>query len=274
MEKKLLQLILFFFSLTSLAQEGKILISGRVLDSLGIVKNANIINLKTNQGTFSFDDGRFEMFASLGDSLRISSVQHVTKTRIITQKIIDNKALILSLKYNTYVLDEFELKRNNLIGKLTIDIKSVPKDFKAATLKRNMDFSNVDFSIKDQRIDDNIRAKSKIVNTVANSYSGLNAGGIIGGIIGGLLPGKKFKKTQSEDKKRDRLKAFHKKILSELGEDFFFNKLKIPRDKYFHFLEYCDDLRLERKYNENKILEIIKIFKEESTSYLITLKEE
>ncbi|QVY65527.1 hypothetical protein [Polaribacter sp. Q13] len=270
MEKKLFQLFLFFTTLTSLAQERQTLIAGRVLDSLGVVKRANIINLKTNQGTFSFDDGRFQIHVSLGDSLRFSTIQHVTQIITINKEIIDNKALIVRLKFNTYVLDEFELKRNNLTGKLALDVKNIPTEEKYALLKSNMDFSNVDFSIVDHRIDANDRVKSTPVNTVANSYSGINAGGL----IQGLFSSKKFEKSQLLDEKFDRKKAFRNKILSELGEDFFFEKLKIPKEKYFHFLDYCDYLDLDKIYNENKILKLIEIFQKESIPYLKILKEE
>jgi hypothetical protein len=270
MAKKILSFFLFFFTLITLSQEKKILISSRVLDSLGIVKNANIININTKQGTFSSDSGRFKIFASEGDTLQISTIQHITKTISISKEIIADKALIVRLKPNTYVLDEFELKRNNLIGKLAVDIKNVPFNQKITLLKNNMYFSNVDFSVKDQRIDENIRAKSKVVNTVANSYSGLN----IGGLIGGLFSSNKLKKTQLRDKKSDNKKAFQDKILTELGEDFFFKELKIPKDKYFHFLEYCNHFRINKIYNKNNILKIIEIFQEESISYLKTLETE
>ncbi|WP_068449922.1 peptidase associated/transthyretin-like domain-containing protein [Polaribacter atrinae] len=270
MEKKLLTIFLFIITLPSLSQNNGTLISSRVLDSLGIVKNANIINLNTNQGTFSSDSGKFEIYASKGDTLRVSSIQHITQKIKITKEIIAHKALIVVLKPNTYVLDEFELKRHNLVGKLAVDVKNIPTDEKFALLKSNMDFSNVDFSIKDHRIDANDIAKSKVVNTVANSYSGIDAAGL----IGGLFSSKKFEKSRLLDEKLDRKKAFGNKILLELGEDFFFEKLKIPKEKYYHFLDYCDYLDLDKIYNENKVLKLIEIFQKESIPYLEIIKEE
>ena len=270
MEKKLLTIFLFVITLPSLSQNNGTLISSRILDSLGIVKNANIINLNTNQGTFSSDAGRFQIYVSTGDTLSISSIQHITQKIKITKNITANKALIVILKPNTYVLDEFELKRNNLTGKLALDVKNIPTEEKYALLKSNMDFSNVDFSLKDHRIDANDRAKSKVVNTVANSYSGLNAAGL----IGGLFSSKKFEKSQLLDAKLDRKRALGNKILLELGEDFFFEKLKIPKEKYYHFLDYCDYLDLDKIYNENKVLKLIEIFQKESIPYLEIIKEE
>ncbi|MGY0426867.1 MAG: hypothetical protein ACWIPI_08585 [Polaribacter sp.] len=65
-----------------------------------------------------------------------------------------------------------------------------------------------------------------------------------------------------------RKKDFPYKIMSELGEKFFFEKLKIPVDNYFHFLEYCNPLGIEQLHKDGKLLDIIKIFERESKTYL------
>jgi hypothetical protein len=53
-----------------------------------------------------------------------------------------------------------------------------------------------------------------------------------------------------------------------LGEDFFFIQLKIPKERYYHFLEYCNPLGIEKKYKNGEILEVIEILKNESSNYL------
>ena len=75
-------------------------------------------------------------------------------------------------------------------------------------------------------------------------------------------------------KKLARKKEFPYKVLSELGEQFFFKKLKIPVDRYFHFLEYCNPLGIENLHKEGKLLELIKIFEKESIPYLKIIKKE
>ena len=98
MHKKLLysSFLLLFVTVFS-AQEKRILISGNVSDSLGIVKNANIINLKTKQGTFSNDQGLFRIFVSKGDTLSFSSIQHKLKKIKVTKQILDNKEITIVL---------------------------------------------------------------------------------------------------------------------------------------------------------------------------------
>jgi len=264
MDKKLLQLSVFFITLISVSQEKKIILYGKISDSIGSVKNANIINLNSNQGTFSFEDGRFEIYVSEGDSLRISTIQYITKIIKITKEIIHQQKLIITLKPNTYVLDSFDLKRNNLMGRLGVDLKDVPTDIKDSLLRDVMDFSKINFKQKDYTIDEIERMKPSIVNTVPNSLAGAGAGATI-----------PFKDKESLLRKElARKKAVPYKILSELGEQFFFEELKIPKDNYFHFLDYCNPLGIENLQKENKILELIKIFQKESVPYLKLIKKE
>jgi hypothetical protein len=54
----------------------------------------------------------------------------------------------------------------------------------------------------------------------------------------------------------------------------FFDKLQIPVENYFHFLEYCNPLGIGKLHTENKLLELIKIFEKESISYLKIIKKE
>lgn len=268
MAKKILTTILIFFTFFCFSQQRKTMINGKVLDSLGVVKNANIINLKTNQGTFSSDNGIFRIFVSEGDSLQISSIQHITKKIIIKKQQLKSKTVLIKLKSNIYVLDEFDLKRHNLTGRLGIDSKSVPIDKKEEKLRKVLDFSMIDFTKKNPTIDDNIRAKAPIINTVANSFEGISAG------ASATIPFKHSERLWALRKKLAQKKAFPYKILSELGEKFFFDKLKIPTENYFHFLEYCNPLGIEDLHNNGKLLEIIKILQAESISYLKIIKKE
>lgn len=266
MLKKLLLFCLLSFTIIGFSQERKTLLSGKVIDSLGIVKNANVINLKTNQGTFSSDDGSFIIFVSEGDSLQVSSIQHITKKLSINKDIINRKKISIDLKSNTYVLDEFDLKRHNLTGKLGIDIKNVPTNKKDSLLRNLMDFSTVNMKIVEADDYTDKRVRPQVVNTIANSFSG------VGGKAN--IPFKHSERLWTLRKKLNRQKAFPYKILSELGEKFFFEKLKIPVDNYFHFLEYCNPLGIENLHKENKILELIKIFQKESAEYLKIIKKE
>lgn len=267
---KKLPLFLLLCTLTTclFSQEKRKLITGKVQDSLGVIKNANIINFKTKQGTFSSNDGLFRIFVSKGDSLSVSSVQHTPKIMVITERVLKQKNLIVTLKAATYTLTEFELKRHNLMGRLGIDSKDVPRNVQDSLLRNVMDFSNVDFSQKDFEIDAIDKARPPIVNTMAGAIP------MIGGGAGASIPFKGSAKLWALRGDLAQKKAFPYKVLSELGEKFFFDELKIPVDKYFHFLEYCNPLNIEKLHKEGKLLEVIKILRTESISYQKIIKNE
>lgn len=269
MLKQLLITSLLFVSIThSFSQERRKLISGKVSDSIGIIKNANIINLKTKQGTFSSNQGLFRIFVTKGDTLSVSSIQYISKKIVVTEKIIEQKEIVVLLKSNIYTLDEFDLKRHNLQGRLGIDTKDVPKNKQDSILRNVMDFSNIDFTKIDPTIDAIEKMRPPIVNTMAGAIPMAGAGAVA------VMPFKDSERLWALRRKLAQKKAFPYKILSELGEKFFFDELKIPLDKYFHFLEYCNPLGIEDMHKEGRLLEVIKILRTESISYHKIIKNE
>jgi hypothetical protein len=267
MIKNILLLFLFgFITFSNYSQQRRTFVSGKITDSIGTVKNANVINLKTNQGTFSSDNGEFRMLLRKGDSLRISSIQHITRFIIINKENIDNTYIRIALRNNTVVLDTFELKRHNLYGRLGVDSKKIPTNKKDSLLRRVLDFSEVDMNIIEG--DDHIDNMKPPINNVdpTTRFAGLG--------VGASIPFKDSARLWALRKELARKKAFPYKIMSELGEKFFFKQLKIPVERYFHFLEYCNSLDIENLHKEKKILDIIEIFQTESKTYLEIIKKE
>lgn len=267
-KKLLLFLILFFVSTILLSQEKKTLILGKITDSIGAVNNVNVLNLNSRIGTSSNDNGFFEMRVGIGDSLRFSSVQHSTKIIYISKNIFKSKKIAIQLKIETTTLDEFELKRHNLSGFLGIDTRKAPTNRKDSLLSLTMDFSNIDWNapVLDDFIDKNVRPPQ--VNTMAGAMPMAGSGASFGIPMGGS------KELWALRRKLAKKKAFPAKILSEFGEVFFFKKLKIPIENYYHFLEYCNPLGIEKLYEKGKTLTLIKILQEQSKSYLKTIKKD
>jgi hypothetical protein len=264
--KKTLLIFLFLLTFSSFSQERRALVVGKIVDTLTIIKNANIINLKTNQGTFSSDNGDFRMFVKKGDSLRISSIQHITKFIVINKKDVKNASINITLRENTVVLDTFELKRHNLFGRLGIDSKSVPTNKKDSLLRDLLDFSKINMNVVAP--EDHIDKMKPPINNVDPTAKFSGAGASI------VMPFKGSERLWALRKELARKKAFPFKIMSELGEKFFFEQLKIPVEKYFHFLGYCNSLGIEELHKDKKVLEIIKIFQSESKTYLEIIKKE
>ena len=241
-------------------------IIGKVTDSLGVVKDAHVLNVNTNIGTSSNDDGEFEMMVSLGDIIEVSSVQHKKLKLIIANTILKNKYLAISLSFETYILDEIIVKKHNLSGSLSIDAQMVPRDTIKELVKKMVDdIKNIDFSkpfIKRyDHIDKHVKPPLVIVDPIDKVQ------GIFFGTSINLGKGKNEISRISFKKKLENKAKFATTILKELGEDFFFNKLKIPEKYYHNFIDFCTYKGVEELYKKGNILELIRIFNEESIAY-------
>ena len=261
MIKNLVIIFLLVSTISSKAQQDNFWLYGKLKDSSNVVKNANIINLKTNKGTFSNDFGDYKIIVSVGDTLQFSSVQHKTVYRIINDFIYRSEVLDVFLTNSTYELDEVVLKTNDLDGFLSLDLKKTPEDKRAEALKKTMDFSNVNMKAvyNGDYIDQRVRPPMNNVDPTA-MFAG--AGG------GVSIPVKFSERLWALRRDLDFKTNFPKKLLSEFGEPFFENDLGIPPEKYYNFLEYCNPLGIEDLYRQNRKMEMILILKRESITYL------
>ena len=261
MIKNLVIIFLLVSTISSKAQQDNFWLYGKLKDSSNVVKNANIINLKTNKGTFSNDFGDYKIIVSVGDTLQFTSVQHKTVYRIINDFIYRSEVLDVFLTNSTYELDEVVLKTNDLDGFLSLDLKKTPEDKRAEALKKTMDFSNVNMKAvyNGDYIDQRVRPPMNNVDPTA-MFAG--AGG------GVSIPVKFSERLWALRRDLDFKTNFPKKILSEFGEPFFENDLGIPPEKYYNFLEYCNPLGIEDLYRQNRKMEMILILKRESITYL------
>jgi len=267
MAKKLLLLFFLFSALSTSAQRDTFWIHGKIIDSSGVVKNTNILNLKSNKGTFSNDFGDYKMIVSIGDTLKFTSVQHQTVIRVIDDFIYTSEVLDVYLAKKTYVLDEVVVKENDLSGYLSIDRNKTPADRKGEALKKTLDFSKVDFSkrLDDDHIDQKVRPNIVRVDpTMAFIGAGAKA----------VIPFKYSERLWALRKKVSFQKAFPGMLRGEFGEKFFEDDLKIPKEKYYHFLEYCNPLGIESLYEESKKIELLNILRRESKSYLKLINQE
>tara|TARA_R110002073_G_scaffold8207_1_gene45595 strand:+ start:45037 stop:45846 length:810 start_codon:yes stop_codon:yes gene_type:complete len=267
MTKKLLFLFFLFIALSISAQRDTFWVRGKIIDSAGVVKNVNILNLKSNKGTFSNDFGDYKMIVSIGDTLKFTSVQHQTVIRVIDDFIYTSEVLDVYLAKKTYVLDEVVVKEDDLSGYLSIDRNRTPVDRKGEALKKTLDFSKVDFSKKldDDHIDQKVRPNIVRVDpTMAFIGAGATA----------LIPFKYSERLWALRKDLDFRMSFPGLLLGEFGEKFFQDDLKIPQIRYYHFLEYCNPLGIEKLYEQNKKIELIDILRRESKNYLKLIKQE
>ena len=259
--KNLISIFLLISAISTKAQQDNFWLYGKLKDSISVVKNANIINLKTNKGTFSNDFGDYKIIVSVGDTLQFTSVQHKTVYRIVNDFVYRSEILDVFLTSSTYELDEVVLKTNDLDGFLSLDLKKTPEDKRAEALKKTMNFSNVNMKAiyNGDYIDQRVRPPMNNVDPTA-MFAG--AGG------GVSIPVKFSERLWALRRNLDFKTNFPKKLLSEFGEPFFENDLGIPPEKYYNFLEYCNPLGIEDLYRQNRKMEMILVLKRESITYL------
>lgn len=271
MIKKLLSILFLLTTTFIYSQRNEFLLVGKVIDSIGEVKNVNIVNLANNQGTSTNDFGEFRIYAEVGDSLRISSIQHEISYRLVTQFNLDNnKYMDIFIKRKTYILDEVVVKKHDLSNLLELDRKKTPKDKKdQARLSMLENIKNLSQSkepMKDDHID------SKVRPPATRSGDPTQSGKLAGAKVS--MPFKHSERLWALRRSIAFKSSFPELLLSDLGRNFFFVELKIPNDQYHHFLDYLNNFKIETLYKEDRLLEVVKILRRESKNYLKLIETE
>ena len=258
---KKLKFVILFYSFIGAAQIHHKSIHGKILNRLDPLSNVHIVNTTSNKATFSNDDGEFNISADPNDMLRFSYVGYETKFVVLEKKHFRVQKNIFVIEKTTYTLDEIKLRQHNLFGTITTDVKKVPIHHKESMLMKTVDVSDIDMTIVEveDHIDRFVRPKVVITDPIS-LFDG--AGTSI------HLPFGFSKKLRNLRNELSFKKGMPTKLMKELGAKFFFIDLGIPSEKYYHFLEYCNDKGIESLYQKGKKLAVIKIFKQESIPYL------
>ncbi|SEB45619.1 hypothetical protein SAMN04489761_0826 [Tenacibaculum sp. MAR_2009_124] len=260
MHKTLLFILLLPTTLVYSQKKTKI-IKGIITDEHDIVTNAHIINLTTKQGTFSNDEGSFSMTVSLDDQLQITSIQHQTKIITMVKVIINDEKLTIQLATKTNLLKEVVVKKHQLSGDLLSDTKKTPTNYKEERVgKMTSGIKGMMSEISRMPIgSDEIRYSAAPIVGLPNQFQGLGVSS---------SSGKRLKKERERKKRLQQKQDFPHKLLQELGSHFFTDELKIPKEKHYHFISFCEYKGIQKLFYSNEILPLIEILKKESLRYL------
>lgn len=274
MGKKVIKHFILIFTLiiqqNSFGQKERTLISGVLYNSASKpIKSAHIFNLTTKKGTISNIDGSFNIAIKTGDWIEISNIQFFTKKIKIKQGVIKEKKLTVYLLELSNILDEAVIKKK-LKGTLIIDKVENVKDTIPKVDKEYYDFSKMDFTSLDKSIKQAKKMKEKQSAIYKTDPTKKNAGTTIASIG---IPNNSAKKKKALRAKLNFKESFPEKLKLLLGEDFFFIKLKIPKENYYHFLSYCEVFNIEGLFKNNKHFELLKILLNESKSYLLLIEK-
>lgn len=254
--------LLFLLVFTQIkAQNNRKMFFGRVFNSLGELENVHIINLHTKKATSSNLKGEFRIFAKVNDSLQLSYIGYKTKIIHLTANDFGMEEEPIMLQKEIYELDEVVVKNHNLLGVLESDMKIIPANRRAEALAKTMDFSKINFDIvaPDDHIDKFVRPPESNVDPISL---------VAGAGASVIIPFGYSKRLWALRRDLKLKRSMPANLLSEFGKDFFFKELKIPIERYYHFLEYCNPLNIEDLYRKQATLEVIKILRRESKSYL------
>ncbi|MEX1384367.1 MAG: hypothetical protein AB1Z17_13330, partial [Lutibacter sp.] len=172
----------------------------------------------------------------------------------ISKYHLESTSIIVKLVPIVNILDEVYL--HGLTGSLDVDFKKTPKD---TVPKANFLYKLSDL---DKKLPGDEFGYQKNVN--AESFT--NPVYLAGGGQGSKY-NKQLENERALKRKLAKMKEFPYQLRKRLGDDFFINSLKIPKEKIYLFIDYCESKDISAKYVDNRLLEIIEILKEESNSY-------
>jgi len=270
--------ILFIFCLVIIkinAQENRINISGKINSDALSVENIHILNKISTKGTISNKYGEFTIPVKENDTLVFSGIQFYKKEITITNQLIKNKIITIELFQKINELDEVEIKAHNLTGDLVTDANNIKKPVSKVG-KGALDFSMIDFSkpvIND--IDEIDRLKPPNPNNLTNPN--IPIGGNVLGLLKFALDPLMGEISKIGQRKRRLKKEKHlykkeaietpNNIVDYLGESFFIETLKIPREEIDAFIEYSKSKGIIDLYIKNHKIEVIDILIKESLNY-------
>lgn len=264
--KKKLVFLFFIISISCLSQDKNGVFYGKIVDSTKTLKDVHIVNLNNKKGTFSNDNGLFSISAKKNDSLQITAIGYTSKIIILKAFHFREHKNIIVLKEEVYNLEEVVVKKHNLTGILSLDIKKTQSTYKEKAVGSlmegllNLDFyeiSKMGYSNGEMHL-----TKASKIHLPNYRFEGF---GIATGSSGPSEATLISRKLEEEKKIPD-------KILSEFGPYFFFTELKIPKEKYYHFITYCTFKNIFQLYKKKETFKLIKILKAESKTYLEILK--
>lgn len=260
-KKRLLLLLLILVIYTTWSQEKRTQLKGVVYTTTSNpIENTHIVNLTTKKGTISNKNGSFTLFVKNGDWIEVSNLQFRSKKFRLKKGTIQEGFFRVYLISLTNILEEAIIKKK-LRGVLTLDRRDKEKDTIPKIDKDYYNFSKMNVSIKTPLFKplESEKLADPTMNNAPITIIKVKFGG-------------SSKKKQARRNEINFMKNFPHQLKDVFGENFFFVKLKIPKERYFHFLQYCSPLGIEELHKDQKHLEVLKILLKQSKSYLLLLE--
>jgi len=245
-------IILFlFFAPTFVQSQDLTFLKGKVTAQIKELNDIYVSNLRSDSNTTTDGNGNFSMFVKVGDTLKFSGLQVVTKKNVITENDIIKQLYVISLEPKINPLDEVEIKQYKNINAVSLGILERPaKVYTPAERK---------------------------LRTATAAYPTANIGTMAGGSVGldpllNAISGRTamLKKELVVERKEYLLQ----KIENLFREDYFTENLKIPKDYIRGFWYYAiEDEKLVAALKEKNKMMARFVFSDLAGKYLELLKK-
>lgn len=245
--KIVVSIFMFFGLLAVTAQDDdRRLLMGKVIYQNIPVANEYVINTTSEKATITNDQGEFAIEVLLGDELAFTAVNYQYKLVTITQEILDNNRLVVSVNEKVTQLDEVVI---------------TPDDPESYLKVKNEEFKGFEYEIDRETEVENV-AMSDLDRGMQDGVNFVNIFRAI------------FKSKEITPEEGPKLKV--SQVLRQVYDDqFFVEDLKLPQDKIDAFLFYCDTkmpaTTLLRKENEFQLIDSLV---NHSKTFLAGLNEE
>lgn len=254
--RKFLTITLFLSFFNVVFSQSKSVLKGSITYLDTPITNVHIHNLTTNFGEISDGNGHFEISVRKNDTLKVSHLEYQSKKIIITDEILQNKNFSIELKIMTNYLNTVILKKHNLSGILLTDAKDYTND----TISKK--HSLIEEMMRLAKMPSNNDYISNLEQPIMNNVNPIGDGMSIASVG---IPIKD--KANILRKKLREKKNFPDKLIKLFGKDYFINDLKIPEEKIYNFITYCELINIQESLKQNKIMKLIDILTEESIKY-------
>lgn len=227
-------------------EEDRRLLMGQVIYKNIPVTNEYVINSTTEKATVTNNQGEFAIAVKLGDELAFTAVNYQYKLVKITEEILQDNRLVVTVNEKVTELDEVVI---------------TPDDPERYLKVKNEEFKGYEYEIDRTTGVENVA----LSQTDRGMQDGINFANIFRAI---------FKAKESTVEEGPKLKV--SQVLRQVYDDqFFVADLNIPQDKIEAFLFYCDSkmpaTTLLKKENEFQLIDSLV---NHSKTFLAEMNEE
>lgn len=230
----------------SVFSQERTLLRGKVMYRDSNVINENVLNITAELATITNENGEFEIMVALGDELVFTAVNYKITAILVSQEILDNNRLVVSVDEKVTALEEV------VVG---------PENTEKFLALKNDRFKGYDYEIDRSTEVDNI-AEAGSVQGMQNGLNFVN--------IFRLL-------FQNKDKENTGTLPTLKlsEVIRQLYEDsFFIDDLQLNATQIEPFLYYLDAQPTPRSlFKKENEFQLIDFLVNESQSFLKTTDE-